>query len=46
MQPSAVKISAARPQPPSDDMRSIGDDENAAALQAWGGQLTPPILFE
>jgi hypothetical protein len=39
MQPSAVTISAAR-QSPSEDMRSIGDAENAAALKAWGGQLS------
>ena len=39
-------ISAARQRSPSDDMRSIGDDENAAALKAWGGQLTPHSLFE
>ena len=38
MQPSAVTIYAARQQSPSDDMRSIGDDENAAALKAWGDQ--------
>jgi hypothetical protein len=36
MQPSAVTISAARQQSQSDDMRSIGDDdENATALKAW-----------
>jgi hypothetical protein len=45
MQPSAVTISAARPQSPSDGMRSIGDDEDAAALKAWGGQLAPLSLF-
>jgi hypothetical protein len=47
MQPSAVTISAARQQSQSDDMRSIGDDdENATALKAWGDQLTPHSLFE
>jgi hypothetical protein len=46
MQPSAVTISAARQQSPSDDMRSIGDHESAAALKAWRGQLTPHRLFE
>jgi hypothetical protein len=46
MQPLAVTISAARQQSPSDDVRSFGDDETAAALKAWGGQLTPHSLFE
>ncbi len=36
MQPSAVTISAAHQQSPSDDVRSIGDDEKAAALKALG----------
>jgi hypothetical protein len=46
MQPSAVTISAARQQSPSDAMSPIGDDENATALKAWGDQLTPHSLFE
>ena len=41
MQPLAVTISAARQQSHSDDI--TGDDENAAALKAWGDQLTPQV---
>ena len=43
MQPSAVTIPTARQQSPSDDVKSIGDYENAAVLKAWGDQTTPRV---
>jgi hypothetical protein len=42
MQPSAVTISAARQQSPNDDMRSIGDDENATA-RPGSAELLPSL---